>query len=81
MIHIPQTSRRSFLKGIGAITASGMFPNYLRAQGANKKLADAEKRAAAAEKAAADAGNAIAGLEKDLKARRCTHVCGGPRRG
>ena len=39
MIHIPQTSRRSFLKGIGAITASSMFPNYLRAQGANKKLA------------------------------------------
>ena len=39
MIHIPQTSRRSFLKGIGAITASSLFPNYLRAQGANKKLA------------------------------------------
>ncbi len=38
MIH-PRTSRRSFIKGIGAITASGMFPNLLLAQGAGKKVA------------------------------------------
>ncbi len=38
MIH-PRTSRRSFLKGIGAITASSMFPNLLLAQGASKKVA------------------------------------------
>ena len=35
----PRTSRRSFIKGIGAITASGMFPNLLLAQGALKKVA------------------------------------------
>jgi predicted dehydrogenase len=34
MIHAP--SRRSFLKGIGAITATGLFPNILRAQDAKK---------------------------------------------
>ena len=33
-----RTSRRSFIKGIGAITASGMFPNLLLAQGALKKV-------------------------------------------
>lgn len=38
MIH-PRTSRRSFIKGIGAITATGMFPNLLLAQGASKKVA------------------------------------------
>ena len=38
MIH-PRTSRRSFIKGIGAITATGMFPNLLLAQGASKKIA------------------------------------------
>jgi predicted dehydrogenase len=37
MIH-PRTSRRSFVKGIGAITATGMFPNLLLSQGALKKL-------------------------------------------
>jgi predicted dehydrogenase len=36
MIHVP--SRRSFIKGIGTITAAGLFPNLLLAQGANKKL-------------------------------------------
>ena len=35
----PRTSRRSFIKGIGAITATGMFPNLLLAQGASKKVA------------------------------------------
>ena len=35
----PRNSRRSFIKGIGAITASGMFPNLLLAQGALKKVA------------------------------------------
>jgi predicted dehydrogenase len=39
MIHIPRSSRRTFLKGIGAITASSMFPNLLLAQGAGKKIA------------------------------------------
>jgi len=38
MIH-PRSSRRSFIKGIGAITATGMFPNLLLAQGASKKVA------------------------------------------
>ena len=38
MIH-PRIPRRSFIKGIGAITASGMFPNLLRAQGASRKIA------------------------------------------
>ena len=38
MIH-PSNSRRSFIKGIGAITATSMFPNLLLAQGASKKLA------------------------------------------
>ena len=38
MIH-PRIPRRSFIKGIGAITATGMFPNLLRAQGASKKVA------------------------------------------
>ncbi|MEO6788208.1 MAG: Gfo/Idh/MocA family oxidoreductase [Chthoniobacteraceae bacterium] len=37
MIHL-RTSRRSFIKGIGAITATGMFPNLLLAQGASKKV-------------------------------------------
>ncbi len=37
MIH-PRTSRRSFIKGIGTITAAGMFPNLLLAQGASKKV-------------------------------------------
>jgi predicted dehydrogenase len=37
MIH-PRSSRRSFIKGIGAITATGMFPNLLLAQGASKKI-------------------------------------------
>jgi predicted dehydrogenase len=37
MIH-PRSSRRSFIKGIGAITATGMFPNLLLAQGASKKV-------------------------------------------
>ena len=37
MIH-SRTSRRSFVKGIGAITATGMFPNLLLAQGASKKV-------------------------------------------
>ena len=36
MIYVP--SRRTFLKGLGTITAAGLFPNLLRAQGANKKL-------------------------------------------
>jgi predicted dehydrogenase len=36
MLYVP--SRRSFIKGIGAITATGLFPNLLRAQGAGKKL-------------------------------------------
>jgi predicted dehydrogenase len=36
MLYVP--SRRSFLKGIGTITAAGLFPNLLLAQGANKKL-------------------------------------------
>ena len=35
----PRTSRRSFIKGIGAITASGLFPNLLLSQGALKKVA------------------------------------------
>jgi predicted dehydrogenase len=35
----PRTSRRSFIKGIGAITATGMFPNLLRAGDASKKVA------------------------------------------
>lgn len=39
MIHVPRSSRRTFLKGIGAITASSMFPNLLLAQGAGKKIA------------------------------------------
>lgn len=39
MIRIPRSSRRTFLKGIGAITASSMFPNLLLAQGAGKKIA------------------------------------------
>ena len=34
-----RTSRRSFIEGIGAITATGMFPNLLLAQGASKKVA------------------------------------------
>lgn len=38
MIRISRTSRRSFLKGLGAITASSMFPNLLLAQDAGKKL-------------------------------------------
>src|SRR5438477_7655382 len=38
MIH-PRSSRRSFIKGIGAITATSMFPNLLLAQGASKKVA------------------------------------------
>ena len=38
MIH-PRTSRRSFIKGIGTITAAGMFPNLLLSQGASKKVA------------------------------------------
>ncbi len=38
MIH-PRIPRRSFIKGIGAITATSMFPNLLLAQGASKKLA------------------------------------------
>ena len=37
MIH-PRSSRRSFIKGIGAITATGMFPNLLLSQGALKKV-------------------------------------------
>ena len=37
MIHT-RNSRRSFIKGIGAITATGMFPNLLLAQGASKKV-------------------------------------------
>jgi len=39
MIHTPRTNRRSFLKGISAITAASMFPNLLRAQGVLKKVA------------------------------------------
>jgi predicted dehydrogenase len=39
MIHIPRSSRRRFLKGIGAITATSMFPNLLLSQGASKKIA------------------------------------------
>ena len=35
----PRTSRRIFIKGIGAITATGMFPNLLLSQGASKKVA------------------------------------------
>ncbi len=38
MIH-PRTSRRSFVKGIGAITATSMFPNLLLAQDTSKKVA------------------------------------------
>lgn len=36
MIHVP--SRRSFLKGLGTITAAGLFPNLLQGQNASKKL-------------------------------------------
>jgi predicted dehydrogenase len=36
MLYVP--SRRSFIKGIAGITATGLFPNLLLAQGANKKL-------------------------------------------
>lgn len=39
MIHIPRTSRRTFIRGIAGITAAGAFPNLLLAQDANKKLA------------------------------------------
>ena len=38
MIH-PRTSRRSFIKGIGTITAAGMFPNLLISADASKKVA------------------------------------------
>lgn len=39
MILKQRPSRRSFLKGISAITAASMFPNLLLAQGAGKKIA------------------------------------------
>lgn len=45
-------------------------PSFVIIQAANAKLAAAEKRAGDAEKAAAEAGAAVAGLKKDLKARR-----------
>ena len=36
MRHVP--SRRSFIQGIGTITAASFFPNLLLSQDANKKL-------------------------------------------